>query len=55
MKIIDGAVQQADDAIHAHLHQAQWLLTNSTTRIDPKQPPQPCYIGTIIDVISNKK
>ena len=25
------------------------------TRIDPKQPPQPCYIGTIIDVLSNKK
>ena len=51
MQILDGTVCEAADPVRAHLKSAQWLVANSTTKIDKSQPPTECYIGTILRVI----
>ena len=51
MKITDGTVCAPDPA-DPHLKVAQWFETNSTSRIDARQRPEPCFIRTIIGIHS---
>ena len=51
MKIIDGTVCNSD-AADPCLKLAQWFASNSTSRIEARQPLKPCYIRTIIGIHS---
>jgi hypothetical protein len=51
MRIIEGTVDAPDPA-EPCLRLARWFESNSTTRIDARQQPEPCYIRTIIAIHS---
>jgi len=50
MKIKDGTVVCAPDPDDPYLKSAEWFETNSTSRLDVKQRPEPCFIRTIIGI-----
>ena len=53
MRIEDGTVC-GNETLTPYLKAARWLMSNSATRLDPKQPQTTCPIGTIIKVLSDQ-
>ncbi len=51
MRIIEGTVDAPDPA-EPCLRLARWFESNSTSKIDARQQPEPCYIRTIIAIHS---
>jgi hypothetical protein len=54
MRVTDGTVCDKD-TLKPFLKTARWLMANSTSKIESKEPSAPCFIGTIIKIISSAK